>query len=157
MFRPKRLCARHCVSAWYMVAAGLFLLNFVEKEAQAQPRQALSVSIVSIIADPVPLEGKRVTVLGCFAEEFEGRGIYLTPYHREIGDTANGLAIDIKGSSLSRDGLAKLNGKTVLVEGTVSVGRKGHKNAWAGGLHTVTYLAEWKAGEAALQHSPQIE
>jgi hypothetical protein len=97
------------------------------------------VSIVELIANPRPYDGKRVRVTGWVHLEFEGDGIYLHRDDEVWGLTKNGLWVSFAPGTSGR----ACRGGYALVEGTFDAGSHGHLGMWSGSIENIDRCIPW--------------
>lgn len=98
-------------------------------------------SLIELIANPVPYEGKRVRVIGYLHLEFEGNGIYVHRDDLEHSIYANGLWVDFAPGTL-KAGAGCLD-RYALIEGTFTMQRRGHLGLWSGSIKGITRCTPW--------------
>lgn len=105
-----------------------------------------SVSIIQLIGDPSSHHGKKVLVKGVIQLEFEGNALYLSKDDRAFGISKNAvwISLDEAKIGISTEGLARLNGRYVLVEGTFDKSDTGHMGLFAGAIHKITRVRDWE-------------
>jgi hypothetical protein len=97
-------------------------------------RSSCRASIIDLIANPDPFEGRKVTTYGFVHLGFEDNGLYLHEEDLVNNLFTNGLWIDLaEGVDPS-----KCQDKYSLVEGTFKGGPSGHFGLWSGRLENVT-------------------
>jgi hypothetical protein len=107
-------------------------------------QNALSVSIIDLIANPDMYDGKLVRVIGVGNIEFEGNAIYLSRDDWKYV-TKNGLQIELSSNASPRSEAEKFNGKYVIVEGVFNMRNKGHFDMWSGSIINVTRYELWES------------
>jgi hypothetical protein len=101
-------------------------------------QNAVSVSLVTLIANPDRYEGKVVRVVGFVQLEFEGNAIYLheEDFRRAISD--NGLWLDVPKNFRGYQA-----GSYAIVEGIFTSRQRGHMGMFSGEITHVTRLEPW--------------
>ena len=131
---------------WRISIAG-FLASALVVAQPARPDygsindEALIVSIISLIANGPAYDGKAVRVVGAFRIEFEGDALCLDgeSLRHRVHANCISLGVDPRALGTTREALASLNERYVLVEGTFRVEEKGHISVnVAGGLDPVS-------------------
>jgi hypothetical protein len=125
------------VAAGSALLLALLLVVAVWAQEPGKCGPATQVSLVNLIANPEKYDGKRVSVKGFLALEFEGNALYL---HKEDFDNRlykNGLWY--AGETLESK---KYDRKYVNIEGTFSAAERGHMGLWSGTLKDVDRLWE---------------
>lgn len=104
--------------------------------------EPLDVSLIQLIANPKPYDGKVVRVIGFVRMEFEGNAIYLhqDDYRHSIGK--NGLWIDVTDELRKKQ--KDYDQKYVLLEGTFDAKETGHMGLWSGSIKKITRCQAWK-------------
>jgi hypothetical protein len=98
-------------------------------------------SLIELIANPVPYEGKRVRVIGYLHLEFEGNGIYVHRDDLEHRIYSNGLWVDF-GAETLKPGAPCLD-NYALIEGTFTMRERGHMGLWSGRIKNITRCTPW--------------
>jgi hypothetical protein len=93
-----------------------------------------SASMVALIANPEPFEGKKVLTYGYVHFEFEGNGVYLHEEDFINVLPTNGLWVDL-ANGLDPN---KCQDSYALLEGTFRGGPSGHFGLYSGRLENVT-------------------
>ena len=96
-------------------------------------------SIVQLLANPERYDGLRVRTFGYIHLEFEGNAIYLHQEDERKGLYANGLWVSLATGISPHD----CTDSYVLVEGTFSVGDRGHMGLWSGAVSDITRCLKW--------------
>jgi len=128
---PKTIMAIPNICLWLFVVCTPF-------EAFAEQPKVLSVSIVSLIANPEKYEDKRISVTGFLHIGFEDTAIYLHQDDYQNSITQNGLWIFLPNNT---DSISDFPGgcqsnRYVQVIGTFSTKFKGHMGAWSGSIQS---------------------
>ena len=144
----------------YLLLFGVFLLaiaswtaaNSAGGRAPAQgekpgssPQQALSVSLLQLIATPAAFDGKYVRVIGFVCIEHEGTAIYL---HREDSEhmlTNNGLWLaGVAETAVEGSKEAEVKDRYALIEGRFTAKNKGHRGLWSDAIEDITRMQAWE-------------
>ena len=99
-------------------------------------------SLIELIANPLPYEGKRVRVVGYLHLEFEGNAIYVHREDLEHAINANGLWVDFAPGTLKSS--APCVDSYALVEGTFTLKHQGHFGMWSGAITDITRCIPWR-------------
>jgi hypothetical protein len=101
-------------------------------------QQPDTVSIVSLIANPIGYDGKYIRVIGYVSLEFEGAAVYLNQDDYEYGITKNAIWLDITKSD--RNVYKESDQKYALIEGTFDAERYGHMGLFSGTIKSIKRL-----------------
>ena len=101
--------------------------------------EAISVSIINLIATPERYAGKVVRVKGISNIVFDGTAIYLSSDDLRFGFTKNAIWLDIDFEKLgvTWHDLEQFNGKPVLLEGIFDPTRNGQWGLFSGSITNV--------------------
>jgi len=111
------------------------------ERATAAAADAVSVSMVQLLANPERFEGQRVRVQGFCRLAFEEQALY---FHKEDSD----MASSENGVWLRLDrGDSGLSDKFVIVEGTFTARAHGHLGMWPGEIQSITRFVRVKSRE----------
>lgn len=100
-----------------------------------EPQQPLSVSIIRLIANPAPYDGRLVRVTGFCRIEFERTAVYLHQEDSRVGISKNALWLDIDRSDRQR--YTEGDQKYVLIEGTFDANNAGHRGLFSGAIREI--------------------
>jgi hypothetical protein len=109
-----------------------------EPQLNHADQRAVSVSLVTLIANPQQYEGKVVRVIGFVQLEFEGNAIYLHEEDFRRAITENGLWLDVPTGFRGWSA-----GSYAIVEGTFTGRQHGHMGLFSGEIQHVTRLEPW--------------
>jgi hypothetical protein len=118
------------------VALGLVVLLALPTSARAEDPGERAVSLIQLIANPTAFDGRRVAVTGYVVLEFEHTAVYLHETDAAYGIARNGLWLDVPVGSDSHR--ARFHRRYVLIEGTFSAERRGHRGAFSGTIENVS-------------------
>ncbi len=131
------------MSKWYFVAgivvsalANADVLQ-AQESGQRVPPEALSVSLIQLIASPAEYEGKRVAVAGFCNLAFEGNALYLHEEDFRKMLRVNAVRLDLPTPIPSA--YQKAHWKYAMVEGVFSAPRPGAPG-YRGRIHSITRL-----------------
>lgn len=105
----------------------------------ARHRDAESVSLVALIANPAAYDGRAVQVQGNLILEFEGDALYLGKSDANFYNANNAIWVD-KPSWVDARAQRALSGRAVFAEGIFSATERGHMGAFAGSLKDIRRL-----------------
>lgn len=122
------------------------LAVFGRRDAKAQisstlnhvNQNAVSVSLLTLIANPTQYEGKVVRVIGFVQLEFEGNAIFLHEEDFRRAITENGLWLDVPAGFRGYE-----SGSYAIVEGVFTSKAHGHMGLFSGEIQHVTRLQPW--------------
>ncbi len=127
-----------------LLAAGVAWLGSMPSVAQLPDQlnkanqNAVSVSLVTLIANPDRYEGKIVRVIGFVQLEFEGNAIYLHEEDFRRAITENALWLDTPKNFRGYE-----SGSYAIIEGTFTSKQHGHMGMFSGEIMNVTRLEPW--------------
>lgn len=103
-------------------------------------REILAVSMIQLLANGDRFAGKRITVTGVIALEFEHQAVYASFFDRDNRMLNSGVWLDFKGDS-------KINRRQIkkglfLISGVYDSKDLGHKGMFSGTI-TVEKISEW--------------
>lgn len=101
-------------------------------------QNAISVSLITLIANPDRYEGRVVRVIGFVQLEFEGNAIYLHEEDFRRAITDNALWLDAPKNFRGYEA-----GSYAIVEGTFTSKQHGHMGMFSGEIMNVTRLEPW--------------
>ncbi len=101
-------------------------------------QNAISVSLMTLIANPERYVGKMVRVIGFVQLEFEGNAIYLHEEDFRRAITDNALWLDVPQGFHGYEA-----GSYAIVEGTFTTKSHGHMGMFSGEIANVTRLEPW--------------
>ena len=101
------------------------------------PRDA-TVSLIQLIANPASFDGKRVQLTGYVVLEVENTAVYLHESDAKYGITRNAVWLDVPLGGDSRR--VQFHQRYVLIEGTFSAERRGHRGLFGGALENIGRL-----------------
>jgi hypothetical protein len=101
-------------------------------------QNAISVSLITLIANPERYEGKVVRVIGFVQLEFEGNAIYVHEEDFRRAITDNALWLDVPRGFRGYEA-----GSYAIVEGTFTAKDRGHMGMFSGDIKNVTRLEPW--------------
>jgi hypothetical protein len=127
-----------------LIAAGFVWFASIPSPAQLPDhldkanQNAISVSLITLIANPDRYEGKVVRVIGFVQLEFEGNAIYLHEEDFRRAITDNALWMDVPQGFRGYE-----SGSYAIVEGTFTTKSHGHMGLFSGEIKNVTRLEPW--------------
>lgn len=113
----------------------IFIFCFLMTGSYAAPIDA---SIINLIASPQQFNSKQIRIVGYVRLELEGNAVYLNRDDFSEGIRKNGLWLDVETMSPAQ--LTNINGRYALVEGTFSMGDRGHLGMWSGAITKITRI-----------------
>lgn len=118
-----------------MLALGCLVLLALPTSARAEDADGRAVSLIQLIANPSSFDGGRVVLTGYVVLEFEHTAVYLHEIDATYGIAPNGLWLDVPVGSDSHR--ARFHRRYVLIEGTFSAQRRGHRGAFSGTIENI--------------------
>lgn len=119
--------------------SGRALLDSLRCEQTAGGRCALyDISLLELIANPIPFHGRRIRVVGFAHFEFEGNALYVHELDWQHNIFKNGVWVD------PPQGADSLSGHYVLIEGRFNGKLHGHLGGWSGAIDSVTRLQRFE-------------
>jgi hypothetical protein len=100
------------------------------------------VSVLQLIANPQPYDGKRVRFIGFLRLEFEGDAIYLHREDYEHQISRNALWINVPHDMTKQEQQA-VNMHYVICSGVFEASKHGHMGMFTGEITDVTRLQSW--------------
>ncbi|MCP3875093.1 MAG: hypothetical protein GY699_18315 [Desulfobacteraceae bacterium] len=101
---------------------------------------AISVSLINLIATPEKYHDKTIRVIGVSNIAFEGNSIYLSKEHWANFVMKNAIWItpNYKAIGKTEKELSEFNGRYVLIEGVFNKNDNGHMGLFSGSIDNVT-------------------
>lgn len=100
------------------------------------------VSVLQLIANPQPFDGKRVRFIGFLRLEFEGDAIYLHREDYEHRISRNALWIN-PPHDMTKQQQQGVNMHYVICSGLFEASKHGHMGLFAGEITDITRLESW--------------
>lgn len=121
---------------YFLKAVILLALCISASAEQLDEHQIVSVSLISLIANPTKFDGKLVDVegIGYFDSKNSINAVFLTRDDKLAGNGQNGLFLFLSPTIGNID---RFNNKYVVVRGQFRSGTKGHLGAFSGSLTDV--------------------
>jgi hypothetical protein len=94
-----------------------------------------TVSLIQLIANPASFDGKRVRLAGYVVLELENTAVYLHESDARYEITRNAVWLDMPLGGESRR--VQFHNRYVLIEGTFSAERRGHRGLFGGVLENI--------------------
>lgn len=134
--RPKNYSLKNGIAMMFRsIALVTISISICSQGSMAQDKDAsISLSIVSLLANPEKYNGKRVRVVGYVKIEEEATAIYFHKEDRLHSIYKNGLALHLRKSDLENS--KRINGNYSLIEGIFDV-NTGHMGLFGGSIHSV--------------------
>ena len=104
------------------------------------------VSAYNIVGNPKEYDGKKVRVVGLLEYDINNAALYVSTESQQLGITKNAIWCKITPTTLktSYDGIKKLNGKFVMIEGVLNAENSGHTDKYSAAIEGITKIQEWK-------------
>lgn len=109
--------------------------------APCKADEPLNVTLVQLIANPQPFDGKLIRVIGFLRIEFEGDVLYL---HREDYENAilgDGIWVEVTPEMTKQTKVLSMN--YVLLEGVFNSNERGHMGMWSGTISRIRRAQLW--------------
>ena len=117
-----------------ILGVGFVVVLALSTSPRADEPRIPPVSLIELIANPASFEGKRVMLTGYVVIEADNTAVYLHESDATYAIARNGLWLDVPLGGQSH---ARFHQHYVLIEGTFTGRRQGHRGRFSGSLENI--------------------